>query len=238
VWEYVSRHGAKWQLGLAWLGTAAVVLLASNRQSWIIFAIASLIWGWVYARRLGFLPARLLAPIVLIAAVAGVGAYQANPKFAERVDKSLTVLDFSYESLNAASSTRLHLWRNAVNVLESHPINGAGVRSYRYAYAQFAEAGDPFMNPDGTGQIYAHQLLLEVGSETGVIGLAGMVAFFVIYLRAGKGLSNSPLAWVAWLGAFAWLFPINTHTALYSAYWSMLIGWLIAIGLTRTTQGP
>jgi hypothetical protein len=55
----------------------------------------------------------------------------------------------------------------------------------------------------------------------------------VIYLRAGKGLSNSPLAWATWLGAFAWLFPINTHTALYSAYWSLLIGWLIAISSTR-----
>lgn len=32
VWEYVSRHGAKWQLALAWLGTGAVVLLASNRE--------------------------------------------------------------------------------------------------------------------------------------------------------------------------------------------------------------
>jgi O-antigen ligase len=120
------------------------------------------------------------------------------------------------------------LWRNAVNVLESHPFNGAGVRSYRYAYAQFAEAGDPFMNPDGTGQIYAHQLLLEVGSETGLIGLAGLLAFFVFFIGVGRGVSGAPLAWATWLGMFAWLFPINTHTALYSAYWSLLIGWILA----------
>lgn len=231
VWEYVSRHGAKWQLVLAWLGTAAVVLLASNRQSWIVFAVASVMWGWVYARRLGFHPAKLIAPIALVAVAAGVGGYQINPKFAQRVDQSIAVLDFSYESLNAASSMRLHLWKNALNVLESHPINGAGVRAYRYAYPQFAEAGDPFMNPDGTGQFYAHQLLLEVGSEAGLIGLAGLLAFFVIFIHLGRGLSAYPMAWAAWLGAFAWLFLINTHTALYSAYWSILIGWLIAISL-------
>lgn len=231
VWEYVARHGAKWQLAAAWLGTAAVVLLASNRESWIVFALVTVMWVWVYARRLGFNPAKLLGPIALAAVLAGVGAYQVNPKFAQRVNQSVTAQGFSYESLNTASSLRIQIWDNAIKVLEQHPVNGAGVRAFRYAYPQFAEEGDIFISPDGkTGVIYAHQLLLEVGSETGVIGLAGLLMFFVILIRAGRGLSDHPLAWVTWLGAFAWLFPINTHTAVYSAYWSLLIVWLIAIG--------
>ena len=233
VWEYISRHGSKWQLALAWLGTAAIVLLASNRESWIVFAIATVLWSWVYARRLGFHPARLLVPLVLVAVVAGVGAYQVNSKFAQRVDQSSAVLDGSYESLNNASSYRLHLWKNASTVLQNHPINGAGVRSYRYAYSQYADEGDPYVSVDGIGMFYAHQVLLEVGSETGIIGLAGLLVFFVVFIRAGRGISSHPLAWAAWLGAFAWLFPLNTHTALYSAYWSLLIGWLIAISSAR-----
>lgn len=234
VWEYVSRHGAKWQLAAAWLGTAAVVMLASNRESWIVFALATLIWSWVYAVRLGLHPARLLLPLMLVAGLAGVGAYQANPKFAQRVDQSMAVLDFSYEGLNRASSLRMHLWSNALTVMENHPLNGAGVRSYRYAYAQYAEANDPYVNPDGTGMAYAHQLLLEVGAETGFLGLAGLAAFFVVFLRSGRQLrTQDSLTWVAWLGAFVWLFPINTHTAIYSAYWSLLIGWLIALSSVR-----
>lgn len=233
VWEYVSRHGAKWQLALAWLGTAAVVLLASNRESWIVFALATVMWVWVYARRLELHPLKLLTPIVLIAAAAGAGAYQADSKFAQRIDQSIGALDFTYESLNQASSFRVHLWNNALTVLENHPINGAGVRSYRYAYAQYAEPDDPYLSPDGTGMIYAHQLVLEVGSETGAIGLAGLLGFLVIFIRSGRGVSNNPLAWAAWLGAFAWLFPVNTHTALYSSYWSLLIGWVVAVGVSR-----
>ncbi len=233
VWEYFSRHGAKWQLILAWLGTSAVVLLASNRESWIVYAVANVMWGWVYARRLGFNPLKLLVPIVVVAVMAGVGAYQINPKFAQRVDQSAAALDFSYAGLETASSERMHLWVNALAVLEQHPVNGAGVRAYRYAYPQFAKPGDIFLSPDGTGAIYAHQLLLEVGSETGFIGLAGLAVFFVIFIRAGRGLSQHPLAWAAWVGALAWLFPINTHTALYSAYWSLLIGWLVAVSSVR-----
>ncbi len=234
VWEYVSRHGAKWQLALAWLGTAAVVLLASNRQSWIVFALATLIWGWAYARRLGLHPARLMLPLILVAGLAGVGAYQTNPKFSQRIDQSLAVLDFSYEGLDKASSLRMHLWVNAWKVLENHPLNGAGVRSYRYAYAQYAEADDPYVNPDGTGMAYAHQLLFEVGSEAGVIGLVGLLAFFVIFIRARWKLEpEDSLSGVAWLGAFVWLFPVNAHTAIYSAYWSLLLGWVLAVGMSR-----
>jgi len=236
VWEYVSRNGAKWQLALAWLGTAAVVLLASNRESWIVFAIATLMWSWVYARRLGFHPFKLLALIALVAVVAAMGAYQANPKFAQRVDQSMAVLDFSYEGLDRAGSLRMHLWSNAATVLKNHPINGAGVRSYRYAYTQYAEANDPYVSPDGIGMLYAHQLLLEVGSETGMIGLAGLLFFFLIFIRSGRGIAKHPLSWVAWLGAFAWLFPLNTHTALYSAYWSLLIGWVLAVGISRPAR--
>lgn len=65
---------------------------------------------------------------------------------------------------------------------------------------------------------YAHQLVLEVGSETGIIGLVGLLGFFVVFIRSGRNITHSPLASAAWFGAFEWLFPINTHTALYSAY--------------------
>lgn len=237
VWEYVSRHGAKWQLALAWLGTAAVVLLASNRESWIVFALATLIWGWVYAKRLGLHPGRLLLPLILVAGLVGVGAYQTNPKFSQRIDQSRAALDFSYEGLNTASSMRMHLWRNALKVTENHLINGAGVRSYRYAYAQYAEAGDPYVNPDGTGMAYAHQLLLEVGSEAGMIGLVGLLAFFVLFIRARWKLKpEDSLSWVAWLGAFVWLFPVNAHTAIYSAYWSLLLWWILAVGIAGRHQ--
>lgn len=192
--------------------------------------------GLGYAQRLGFSPLKLLAPVVLIGALAGSIAYEVNPKFAQRVNLSAAALDFIYVGLETASSERMHLWSNALKVMGGHPINDAGARAFRYAYPQFAKPGDIFISPDGMGAIYAHQLLLEVGSETGIIGLAGMLAFSVIFIRTGRGLPHHQLAWAAWLGAFAWLFPINTHTVLYSAYWSLLIGWLLAVLSARPSK--
>jgi hypothetical protein len=237
VWEYVAREGSKWQLALAWLGTAAVVMLGNNRESWVVFAIATLLWGWRYAGSRGFHPLRMMIPMGLAGIVVVMGAYQANPKFAERVDTTLRALDFSYEGLNAATNLRMHLWSNSLKVIENHPVNGIGVRAYRYAYVKFAETDDPYITPQGTGMAYAHQLVLEVASETGLIGLAGLLMFLMIYLRLGKtGQMGNSLALATWVGATAWLFPLNTHSAFFSAYWSLLIFWMVAISIAEDHQ--
>lgn len=235
VWEYVSRQGAKWQLALAWLTTAVVVLLASNRQSWVIFVLATALWGGRYAYSHGLRSLWMLVLALAITALAGTAAYQFNPKFALQIDKTLLAERLTYEGLNNASSGRLRIWENATQVFLDHPVNGVGARSYRYAYAEHAEPGDPYISPDGTGVIYAHQLVLEVGSEAGMIGLAGLAALLLIFARSSRKAANDPLTWSIWLGGFAWLFPLNTHTAIYSAYWSLLIGWMIAV--SQATHG-
>ncbi|MBT9498183.1 MAG: O-antigen ligase family protein, partial [Zoogloea sp.] len=233
VWEYVSRNGAKWQLGLAWLGTAAVVLLASNRQSWVVFALATLIWGISYSYRQGMRPVRMLAPVVLIAVLAGMAAYHFNPKFAVQVDKTLLAEKLTYEGLNNASSGRLQIWANATRAFLNHPVNGVWVRAYRHAYPLYAPEGDIFVGSDGTGALYAHQVVFEVASESGLFGVAGLLCFYMLLIFAARRVhaGASRLAWPFMVGVLAWWFPLNAHTAIYSAYWSLLLGWVLAVSL-------
>ncbi|ODU13906.1 MAG: hypothetical protein ABS91_00790 [Thiobacillus sp. SCN 64-35] len=236
VWEYVSCHGRKWQLVLAWLGTAAVVLLASNRQSWVVFALATVVWGWRYAHSQGLRPLRMLVPAMLAAVLAGFTAYHLNPKFAVQVDKTLLAKQLTYENMNDASSGRLQIWANASRVFLDHPVNGVGVRAYRHAYPLYAQAGDIFVGADGTGAIYAHQVVFEVGSESGLFGLVGLLGFYTLLLAAARRAhaSASSFAWPFMVGLLAWWFPFNAHTAIYSAYWSLLLGWALSVGLAMT----
>lgn len=234
VWEYVSRVGPKWQLGLVWLGTAAVVLLASNRESWMVFGLATVVWGWGFAQRLRFRPLRILAPAALVVILAGLTAYHFNPKLAVQVDKTLLVERLTYENLNNASSGRLQIWANATRAFLDHPVNGVGVRAYRHAYPVYAPEGDIFVGADGTGAIYAHQVVFEVGSESGLFGLIGLLGFYVLLIAAARCafVDASHFAWPFMVGLLAWWFPLNAHTAIYSAYWSLLLGWVLAISLS------
>lgn len=236
VWEYVSRNGEKWQLALAWLGTAAVVLLASNRQSWVVFVLATVVWGWRYARHCGLRPLWMLVPALAIAVLAGMAAYQFNPKFALQVDKTLLAGHFTYEGLNDASSGRLQIWANATRAFLDHPVNGVGVRAYRHAYPLYAPPDDIFVGAGGTGVIYAHQAVFEVGSESGLFGLVGLLGFYVLLLSAARRAyaDAGHFAWPFMVGLLAWWFPLNAHTAVYSAYWSLLLGWTLSVSLAMT----
>ena len=79
--------------------------------------------------------------------------------------------------------------------------------------------------------LHAHQLLLEVLSETGAFGLL-------------MWLAGAALAWRAWafadaqareaarpamLALLVTVFPLNTHLAFYSAWWGLLFWWLLAL---------
>jgi O-antigen ligase len=174
---------------------------------------------------------------VLTTLVAGYVAYTQVPIVAQRLDQTLQATQGSYEKVNAASSSRLTLWKGALRVMHHHPVNGAGVRAFRYAYPMYAPAGDPLLykNDAGevTGEIYAHQILLEVASETGLIGIVALIIFYFLLVRRPWRRSDGGWGddWPYWLGAAAWLFPLSAHTAFYSSYWSHLLWWLLALAV-------
>jgi Lipid A core - O-antigen ligase and related enzymes len=181
LWAHVARRYSWPELLAIWIASMVIVLLASNRESWIMFAIATVLWGWHYARRAAIKPLVLFLPIVVATALVAYSADRLDPKVAVRMQQSQSALKMNYAGLEQASSLRMGLWKNASEAALDHPINGVGASAYRYAYGLYAPKGDPFLNPDGTGMLYAHQLLLEVASETGVIGLAGLLLYFAVF---------------------------------------------------------
>ena len=74
-------------------------------------------------------------------------------------------------------------------------------------------------------------MLLEVTAETGFLGLAGFVAYLCVLARVGwtapRDAQTRMLPYA--LGLAGAYFPINSHLALYSAYWSQLLWLLIAL---------
>jgi O-antigen ligase len=106
------------------------------------------------------------------------------------------------------------------------------VRGFRYAYPKFAEPGDAFINPKSDeGAAHAHQLVLEVLSETGIVGLllwiAGAVAAIRVWRRAD--IEARERAFAPGLALAVMCFPLNTHFAFYSSWWGLLFWWLLAL---------
>lgn len=231
----LDRYGRA-AAALVWGIAALAVLLAGARGGWVSFAVATLAIGWRLAgswRR--FLAVGTLA--LAVVSVFAVASYQASPRFAARIDRSLAAFDGTRSGLETALAYRVSIWDTAIDMSLAHPVNGVGVRAFRYDYMAHARADDQWlaMNP-GQGAFHAHQWLLEVASETGAIGLACWIAWLVVLVRVGRRLPRAQAHRAApyAIALFAMLFPINTHFAFYSSFWSNLYFALLLVFVAHT----
>ena len=106
---------------------------------------------------------------------------------------------------------------------------------FRSAYPHYAPANDHFLTAEscgvGEGACHPHQLVLEILTETGVLGLSLWQAAVVLAWRAWRrvGSAARTRAFPVSLALGVMLFPLNTHLAFYSAWWGLLFGWLLGL---------
>ena len=227
---------ARDRFGVRGLIVAAVfllmpILLAGSRAAWLMYALVLAVFVWRQTRA----PLRFLAwgaAAVLVVATAAWNADRDSPAFAARIQRTLLLLRGTPSALDEASAGRLRIWSAAAHMIAAHPLNGVGVRGFRYAYPQFAQPGDAFVNAQGDeGALHAHQLVLEILSETGLAGLLAWLAGASLAIRAWRQAEAAARrrAFAPALALAVMCFPLNTHFAFYSAWWGLLFWWLLAL---------
>ena len=210
---------------VAALAIGLVVLLGGSRASWLTYGLV-LVWtGW---RLLGW---KRLLGVCLLGVVTLAFAAMVSPSLGERLQRSAEVFAGGQEGVDHALSGRGRIWSAALCMARAHPVNGVGARGFREVFP----ACDPYPGEVaawGTGvALHAHQIVLEVLSETGVIGLL-------------LWLAGAALAWRAWryadavarqrarpamLALAVTVFPLNTHLAAYSTFWGGVLLLLAAL---------
>jgi len=209
------------------LALVVVVLLGGTRASWLTLGLVLLASGWLQFRARRVVVAMLLGSALAMAAV-----FTFSDTLQQRVERTTAALSGDQAGMDHALSGRLPIWRTAVDMALAHPVNGVGVRSFRDAYPVYAQPDDPWLADAEHGAGYhAHQIVLEVLSETGLIG-------------AFLWLGGAALAWRAWrfaspaarlcarapaLALAVTVFPFNTHLAVYSTFWGGLVLLLFAL---------
>lgn len=213
----------------AWCGTAlligTVILWAGARAAWVMFGIVLLVSGW---RVLG---ARRLAIFFVASGLVLVLSYAASPELRARIERTESALLGGTDGVDHALSGRVSIWKTALRMTADHPVNGVGVRNFRDVYSRYADKDDPFVGGDQQGAFHAHHWLLEVLSETGIIGLLFWLAGFYAMWRAWRWspAKARQFAFVPMLACVALVFPLNTHLAFYASFWGGC--WLMLLAL-------
>ena len=215
--------------GIGWLGAAVgiglVVLLAGSRASWLTYGLVLLWTGW---RTLG---RKKLLVVFALGALALVATSLLVPQVRERIERTTHVLTADSKGVDTALSGRTRIWSAAVCMAREHPVNGVGARGFREAFP----ACDPqpgVIAAWGVGAaLHAHQLVLEILSETGGIGLLLWLAGAALAWRAWRyaDVAARDRARPAMLALAVTVFPLNTHLASYSTFWGGVLLMLSAL---------
>lgn len=233
--------------------TGLAILLAGARAAWLTYALVLALSGW---RALG---GKALLALAVTGALAVAALAQFSPAVAGRLARTAAVFSTEDAGVDAALSGRERIWRGALCMVHSHPVNGVGVRGFRHAWDDCDQAARPACgNSDcppapaaewGEGPaLHAHQLVLEILSETGLLGLLLWLAGAALAWRAWRWASPAARdnARPAALALAVTAFPLNTHLAFYSAFWggafllllALYAGSLLARDLPSDTTTP
>ena len=203
-----------------------VVMLAGSRAAWITFGLVLLFSGWRllgWKRMLGVFAVGAMGLVVLAAIF---------PRdLRDRIELTEHLFSGNQTDLDKALTGRLRIWEAAACMIREHPINGVGARGYRDAYESCApkQLGAPAWGSGGA--LHAHQIVLEILSETGVLGLLLWLIGAALAIRAWRWATPASRARAA-IPAIALavtVFPLNTHLAFYSSFWGGLT--LLLVGL-------
>ncbi len=223
-------HAAHRRFGLpGWLMAAFIagiaILLAGSRASWLTYGLVLLISGWDvlgWKRLLGLFAAGAVSLAVLAMVHAPLG---------ERLERTAAALQGGGDDVDQALSGRGKIWGAAACMIREHPVNGVGVRDFRNAYP--ACDPNPEVRPEwGDGPaMHAHQLVLEVLAETGVIGLLLWLAGAALAWRAWRYADANAQARArpAMIALLVTVFPLNTHLAFHSSFWGGAVLLLAAL---------
>jgi|GEM_PF-301085 len=220
----------KWASLLIFTSIVFVIIAAGTRSSWVMFGVVLLAYAVSYLRA-----HREKATVLIFVALCTVAAtaaisYKYFDMVSRRVDQTLLLFSGDMEKLDTALSYRLPIWNGAWEMIKNHPVNGVGTRNYRDAYLAHVEQDDYYVEIDVVPS-HPHQYLLEIASETGLIGISGLVLFYLLLIRQWKAASplkrkqSFPVA----VSMLALWFPINTHLAFYSSAAGQTVWWLAAL---------
>ncbi len=207
----------------AWIGVATmlgfIILLAGARAAWLTLALAFLvssIYFWKLRRALLLVGTGGLFMLVLAASFPDY--------FQQRIERTLTALQHDGSSIDYALSGRVEIWRHALEMYADHPINGVGVDQFQSKYLEYAPATDQFVEYGRPGAFHAHQIVLEVLSETGAIGLLLWLMATALAIRAWRfaSVQARERALPSAMALAITVFPLNTHLAFYSTFWGGL----------------
>lgn len=232
LWRMVKQRPLAAIAIIALIGFAAGMSSARSNLFFYFLAIATLMprFGWWHRVLI------ILALLVGVAAAVGQSEITAS-KFQQFNTRS--VEQSLFQELDHILSGRMIIWETAGEMIKDRPLTGVGTGAFPEAYDHYATRPEDTFRSGGSyvgGVYHAHQMYVSVAAESGLIGLAGLLACLALlvkwYFQAFPAHRALAAPYAASLAVIA--FPLQSQPVLYSIWWFpivllLLCGMIVAL---------
>ena len=228
-----NMAGARPLLALALLALIGMVAGLSGARTNVLFFFLS---AGVLMTQLSW---RHRALAVATLAAVFIASLLLSPPLASRIDNGLAAVENNdldtFHKLDKILTGRQFIWETALHMVMERPITGIGANAFDEAYDQYASREDDRFRSPGK-PYHAHHMYVAIAAETGVPGLAGLLAIVGLcaawYLRAPSDQRRAAAPFAASLVVIA--FPIQSQPVLYTIWWFpvvllLLCGFLVSL---------
>lgn len=182
-----------------------VLILSQSRSAWLGGGMATLIVvsHGLLARK-NYRRVQIASPLIMLAVVLVIGLLVlASSHF------SLAKLFFFDQKAGIPLAGRREAWRHALWILQDFPFTGIGLGMFRV----IAPALYPFIFFIPQRLLSdAHNTFLQVGMDTGILGLVSYLGILVVAISLGLRAAHSPDPFIEALGIGVTATLIGIHT--------------------------
>ena len=219
LFETLRLHGRR--LPVLWLAVpllAVAVSLSASRYSALLLLVSAMLCGALWVR--GRSSNHCWTPVFVV--VLSIGGLllpiMLVPHLAERLLLLSGSLSASEAEANAALAFRPELWKASWVLFTENWVNGVGLRGASGAMYPMLAASDFFPDAMLSRTWHPHLGILEIATDTGVLGVLGYLLFLIMVARwmsvtntAGQGVATTFLC-IALLA----MFPLSAALSMYS----------------------
>lgn len=173
-----SNHATR-KYGLFSLLLLMGLVLTQSRGAWISFFL-SLSFIWLLARKKSIAQSRKrLLGILFLLLLSVMITFLIFPNIFTGITHR--VEQVKYFEIGTIQ-LRLMLWEAAIRAFLSHPINGIGLGQFTVLSDDFSSLGMSSIFKENVGGLSAHNITFSYLSETGIIGIIGLIIFYTSFM--------------------------------------------------------
>jgi O-antigen ligase len=247
--HFMTFSGQMILVGL--LGTALILFWARGWTRWILAGVVLVFLGAVWASftrnawvglAAGFLTIALFKEKrTMIYLVVGLLLTVGVLSLADRGFRSRAVSTVKIKE--GSTVERFEIWRATLDMIHDHPLLGVGIGNFRNVFDQYRDR-------TGAGaHSHAHNTLLQVTAENGLIGLAAYLYLWYVFFRGTirkVRASTDPFVrgvMIGTVGALvgfhvAGLFEYNLGDSEVSAMMWFIVGLGLAVKSAQSEEAP